>query len=95
MRKRLLRYSVMFYGFGLFYAFFLSLNVPPGDLPEWITMIALAACALLASKGQTRRWRIACVAFLVIALLGTTLEVVAGIAIKRRMEQVRGRELKH
>jgi Sec-independent protein secretion pathway component TatC len=95
MKQRLFRFSVMVYFVGLFCALFLSLSVPPRDLPIWIALIGLAACALLASKGRTRRWRIACVAFLVIALLGTALEVVSGMAIKRRMEQDRGGAFQH
>ncbi len=82
------KWSVVFYIVLLTYACF-SLNVPPADLPAFVGLVVLATCALIASKGETRRWRTICAIFLAVAVLGTALEILSGHAIKTRLEHDR------
>jgi thiol:disulfide interchange protein len=79
---------MVFYVVLLAYACF-SLSVPPADLPAFIGLLVLAVCALMASKGETRRWRTICAVFLAVAVLGTTLEILSGHAIKSKLEHDR------
>jgi len=82
------KWSMVFYVVLLVYACF-SLSVPPADLPAFIGLVVLAVCALMASKGETRRSRTICAIFLAVAVLGAILEILSGHAIKARLERDR------
>ncbi len=85
MNKHIFRWSVILYFILLPYVCF-SLSMPPADLPFFSALFVLATCALLASKQQTRRWKIICIEGLAFAVLGIGKEIIAGRQIKALRE---------
>jgi hypothetical protein len=88
MKRHVFKWSVVLYIILLPYVCF-SLSVPPADAPFFAAMLVLAACALLASEHETRRWRIMCVVGLVVAVLGLIVEIMAGYHIKSVLDKRR------
>jgi hypothetical protein len=88
MKRHFFKWSVVLYMILLPYVCF-SLSVPPANLPFFIGLIFLSACALITSKKETRGWKIICILAPSFAILGGAFEIVSGRIIKARLDHDR------